>query len=50
MPTKYFKNTNFKSAGFEYEIEVVAKFLKYSKKLLKFLLIMKEGLIKKVKK
>ena len=34
MPTKYFKNTNFKSAGFDYEIEVVAKFLKYSKKII----------------
>jgi len=34
MPTKYFKNTNFKSSGFEYEIEVVARFIRYSKKII----------------
>lgn len=34
MPTEFFKNTKFLSTGFDYEIEVVAKFLRYSKKII----------------
>lgn len=33
FPSKYFKNTNFETNGFEFEVEIVAKFLKTSKNL-----------------
>lgn len=33
FPSDFFKNTNFVSNGFEFEVEIVAKFLYYSKNL-----------------
>jgi len=33
FPTEFFKNTEFKSNGFEFEVEIVAKYLKYSKNI-----------------
>ena len=34
FPSEFFKNTEFKSNGFEFEVEIVAKYLKYSEYIL----------------